>query len=102
MFGSVFRMLVKPGAKQQVMRLMDDEMKLRTIPGFHAAYVFDTGGDELWGVAVFQNEKAYRDNASDPVQEEWYRKLRSLLQADPEWHDGSIQAWHPEDVIVKV
>jgi len=29
-------------------------------------------------------------------------KLRALLQADPEWHDGTIQAWHPEDIVVKV
>jgi len=102
MFGSVFRMLVKPGAKAQVMRLMDDDARMRTVRGFQAAYVFDTGGDELWGVAVFDNEKSYRDNASDPVQDEWYRKLRALLQADPEWHDGTIQAWHSAGVVARV
>jgi hypothetical protein len=101
MFGSVFRMLAKPGAKAQIMRLMDEDSRMRSIPGFQSAYVFDAGGDELWGVAVFDNEKSYRDNASDPTQDEWYRRLRALLQADPEWHDGTIQAWHAERSAVR-
>ena len=96
MFGTVFRMLAKPGARAQIMRLMAEDSRMRTIPGFQSAYVFDSAGDELWGVAVFDNEKSYRDNASDPTQDEWYRKLRALLQADPEWHEGTIQAWHAE------
>ena len=101
MFGSVFRMLAKPGAKAQIMRLMDEDSRMRSIPGFQSAYVFDAGGDELWGVAVFDNEKSYRDNAADPTQDEWYRRLRALLQADPEWHDGTIQAWHAERSAVR-
>jgi len=76
-------------------------MRLRAVPGFRSAYIYDTGGDELWGVAVFENEKSYRDNASDPAQDESYSKLRALLQADPEWHDGLIQAWQAAEIFAR-
>jgi hypothetical protein len=58
-----------------------------------AAYVFDTGGDELWGVAVFEDEATYRANANDPEQHKEYERFRQHLVADPEWHDGTIEAW---------
>ena len=92
MFGSVFRMQAKPGKKPELMRMMTDEPQ-RVPPGMVAAYAFDTGGDEVWGVAVFENEKVYRDNAASPDQDAEYRQMRDLLTADPEWHDGAIAAF---------
>jgi len=89
-FGTVYRMKVKPGKKDGAMRAMMDDA--RQIDGFVSAYICDTGGDELWGVAVFRDEKTYRANANDPEQDKWYRRLREHLEADPEWHDGTISA----------
>jgi hypothetical protein len=40
---------------------------------------------------VFEDEKSYRANAADPSQGEQYQKYRALLDADPEWHDGTIE-----------
>jgi len=91
MFGSIFRMQVKPGKKQELIELMNDGS--RTPPGMQAAYMFDTGGDELWGVAVFTDEKSYRDNAASPEQDAEYRQMRDLLTADPEWHDANVIPW---------
>ncbi|MEX0750429.1 MAG: hypothetical protein WD359_06430 [Dehalococcoidia bacterium] len=91
MFGSVFKMQAKSGKKQDLMSLMMDDS--RTPPGARAFYLYDTGGDEVWGVAVFDDEKTYRANAESPGQDAEYRKMRDLLTADPEWHDGTIQAW---------
>lgn len=90
MFGSVFRMQAKSGKKEELKKFMmsDDRMP----DGAIQFYGFDTGGDELWGVAVFQDEKSYRANADDPAQHEWYMKVREMLTADPEWHDGEIMA----------
>ena len=96
MFGSVSHMVANPGAKEQIIRLMEDDSRMRSIPGFQSAYVFDAAGNDLWGVAVFDDEKSYRANAGNPEQDQWYRKLRALLQADPEWHDGTIRAWTSE------
>lgn len=87
-FGSVFRMKPKPGQKQAAI----DQLKGRQpsdMPGFVVAHVFDCG-DELWGAAVFEDEKTYRDNAGRPEQDAQYQQLRALLEADPEWHDGAV------------
>jgi hypothetical protein len=89
MFGSVFKMQAKPGKKQELLALFQDTGE-RPAPGFVAAYAFDTGGDELWGVAVFEDEATYRKNAASPEQDAEYRQMRELLAADPEWHDGVI------------
>jgi hypothetical protein len=53
--------------------------------------LFDAG-DEVWGVAIFANEKLYRDNANDPATDKDHRQMRVLLEADPEWHDGMVDA----------
>ena len=90
MFGSVFRMQAKPGKKAELIRTMTDDA--RTPAGMRAAYLYDTGGDEVWGAAIFEDEKSYRDNAASPDQDQQYRKFRDLLVADPEWHDGTITA----------
>ena len=91
MFGTIYHMSVKPDMKSQAIQAMMDDN--RQIKGFIAAYICDTGGDELWGVAVFRDEETYRANANDPEQDKWYRRLRDSLEADPEWHDGTIHAW---------
>jgi hypothetical protein len=91
MFGSVFRAQVQPGKKQEFIDIMMDDS--RTPPGMKAAYLYDGGGNELWGVAVFESEKSYRDNAESPEQNAEYQRFRALLTADPEWHDGTVLAW---------
>lgn len=91
MFGSVFRMQAQPGKKQDLIKeMMDDSRRPK---GMRAAYLYDTGGDEVWGVAIFDDEQTYRANAESPEQDKEYRRMRALLTADPEWHDGTIQAW---------
>jgi len=91
MFGSVFRMQAQPGKKQQLINTMIGDA--RPVAGMRGAYLYDTGGDEVWGVAIFDDEKTYRQNAEDPAQDREYQKMRALLVADPEWHDGNITAW---------
>lgn len=88
-FGSVFKMKPKAGQKQAVIDVLMGGTQPSETTGFIAAHIFDCG-DELWGVAIFEDEKSYRDNANDPEQDKEYRQWRALLDADPEWHDGSI------------
>ena len=92
MFGSVFRMKAQAGKKDALIKLMTAEDD-RTPAGMRAAYIYDTGGDEVWGVAVFDDEKTYRANAESPEQDQEYQKMRALLAADPEWHDGNVTPW---------
>jgi hypothetical protein len=85
-------MQARPAKKSELLKQFTGEGG-RVPAGMKAAYAFDGGGDEVWGVAVFADEKAYRENASSPEQDAEYRKMRELLVADPEWHDGTVSAW---------
>ena len=38
----------------------------------------------------FESQKSARALANDREQDAWYRRLRSHLEADPEWDDGII------------
>jgi hypothetical protein len=89
MYGSSFRMRPKAGMASQVREVMMGDP--RRPKGMVTAYLLteDKAGD-IWGFAVFEDEQAYRDNASDPAQGAQYQKFRALLEADPEWHDGAI------------
>ena len=91
-FGSIFRMIVRPGKKDELKKLMTQQRGQR-LPGVQSTHLFDTGGDEIWGVAVFKNEKAYRDNANSPEQNQRYQEFRSLLEFDPEWHDANVMSF---------
>jgi hypothetical protein len=91
-YGSIFRMIVRPGMKDQLKKLMTQQRSQR-LAGVVSTHLFDTGGDEIWGVAVFKNEKAYRDNANSPDQNARYQEFRALLEFDPEWHDANIMSF---------
>ena len=90
MFGSVFKMRPKAGKAAELRQVMMGNS--RRPKGMITAYLLseDTAGN-VWGVAVFEDEKMYRDNAADPAQGEQYQEFRALLEADPEWHDGAIE-----------
>jgi quinol monooxygenase YgiN len=95
MYGTVARLTIKPGKAEEVTR-MGQEMSAQ-IPGLVSEYVYRTDADpnELYLVVIFESERAYRDNANSPEQHARYEQYRSLLAADPEWHDGHvIDAFH--------
>ena len=91
-FGSIFRMAVQPGRKEELKKMMTGQ-RPTAIKGMRNVHLFDTGADEVWGVAVFTNEKSYRDNASSPAQNQRYQEMRRLLLSDPEWHDANVQSF---------
>jgi quinol monooxygenase YgiN len=90
MYGTIARLTIKPG-KLEELKQLGQEMSAQ-IPGLVSEYVFrtDANPDELYLVVIFESEQAYRDNASSPEQHTRYEQYRSLLAADPEWHDGHV------------
>lgn len=92
-FGSVFKMKPKAGKKDELLKMFSEGAE-RNVDGFVMGHAVDAG-DEVWGIAVFRDEASYRKNADSPTQHEEYLKLRDLLEADPEWHDGTIQTMEP-------
>ncbi|HWO94056.1 MAG TPA: antibiotic biosynthesis monooxygenase [Dehalococcoidia bacterium] len=91
MYGTVARMKAKPGMGQQLLDVARSQWEER-IPGIvsECIYQADADGDEYWLTVVFESKEAYRKNAESPEQDARYRKLRALMAADPEWHDGEV------------
>jgi hypothetical protein len=94
MFGAIYHMRPKPGQEQAVAdyhRRWERERR-PSVEGAVGAYVFKPRRrpGELTGVVVFDSEANYYKNADDPEQDRWYRQLRELLEADPEWVDGDV------------
>ena len=58
-----------------------------------------TNSAELLMTAVFASEATYRQNADDPEQDVWYRKLLALLEDEPRWIDGQVLGVHSRGAI---
>jgi quinol monooxygenase YgiN len=92
MYGTIARFRAKPGMEQQLMDLAQEQAK--EIPGWVANYVYrmDADPNEYYLAVMFESKEAYVANAGSPEQDARYRKLRALMENDPEWHDGEIVA----------
>ena len=92
MYGSIFRMKLKPGQEQKLINFFEEwerERKPKIQGTVHNIVLKpDNKPNELIGVAMFPDETSYTANADDPEQDEWYRKMRGLLEEDPAWEDG--------------
>jgi len=93
MYGTVARIKLLPGKEQEFLDQMEVYKGL-DIPGFiaTATYRADAGGDEYWLAVVFASKELYRANADAPAQDERFQKMRAILAAEPEWHDGEVIA----------
>jgi quinol monooxygenase YgiN len=93
MYGTIARVQVLPGKEAELIalsaawtqargaatgQLMEYVFKLKERPGEYAM------------VGIFTDEQTYYANAADPETDRWYQRLRALLAADPQWHDGEI------------
>jgi quinol monooxygenase YgiN len=92
MYGSIFRMKVRPGQEDKLIEAFhrwETERKPK-VTGAIASYVLrsDDHPGQFVGVAVFKDKASYAANADDPEQDKWYRQMRTLLQSDVEWQDG--------------
>lgn len=95
MYGTIAKLRVLPGhyAALKDLQAEWDRDRRPVTPGAGAAYYFSPDHAEegvRYIVAIFDDRDAYRANADDPAQDEWYRRMRSHLAADPEWMDGTF------------
>jgi quinol monooxygenase YgiN len=93
MYGTVARMRLKPGMEAKLKEEMAQYERLK-IPGFVSTMVYrmDRDPNEIYMAVAFKDKQTYVANAQDPKQDERFRKMRELLAADPDWHDGEIIA----------
>jgi hypothetical protein len=96
MYGTVARMQMKPGAEAELMRLSREDVGV--VPGMTFCYVFRSDADSnvAYLAVGFDSKAAYLANADSPEQHERFLRMRALMTADPEWHDGEIVFAFPE------
>jgi quinol monooxygenase YgiN len=97
MYGTIARIHPRPGSRE-AMRALADEWETRRghVAGSRATYMFEPDHNPydkptLFMIAIFDDEASYRANAADPEQDAWYRRMRELLEDDPDWMDGTFE-----------
>ena len=93
MYGTVARLRVKPGMTEQL-EALSREWQSMTSAGLVSStlYRMDADPNEVYLAVVFQDRESYRKNAEDSETDALYRRMREMLDADPEWHDGEVIA----------
>lgn len=91
MYGTIARMIVKPGMETQFEQVTQ-EISAERAPGEVGAYVYqmDRNSREFYLVAIFESREAYHANAARPEQHQNFLKLMQVVEAEPEWNDGEI------------
>ncbi len=91
MYGTVARIRLKPGVKDQFFNQLR-EWESIPIPGFVGEYWFQADKDpnEYYLTVLFENKDLYFASANNPEQDARFRKMLQFMEGEPEWHDGHI------------
>lgn len=91
MYGTVARLRLKSGMEGALLK-EQEAFEALGVPGYLGASIYRMDADpgECYLVVAFESKAAYEANAQDPAQDQRFQKIRALLTADPEWHDGEI------------
>ena len=91
MYGTIARLRLKPGMGQRMADLIRPYEALK-VDGYirSTLYRMDEDSNELYLAVVFENKEKYDKNANSPEQDKRYQEMVSLLDGEPEWHDGEI------------
>ena len=91
MYGSVSRWRIKEG-KQDELEQLWNELTNEPTPGSLGVTIYHADADprEYWVCGRWESWEAYAANSATPEQDARFRRLRALMDGDPEWHDGEI------------
>ncbi len=91
MYGTVAKMRVKAGSQDDFLRVTEIVESV-PIAGMVAVYVYQTDADsqDYYMIAMFDSQESYVANANSPEQNARFLQLSSLLESEPEWHDGRV------------
>jgi len=95
MYGTIARLQPKPGHEAELAEYGRRTAQL-AVPGYRGSYVFTPDQNPykqptVFLIAIFDDEASYKANAESPGQHERYLELRALLDADPDWMDGTFE-----------
>lgn len=93
MYGTIARLRVKPGVEAELAQQLRD-FNAQRVPGFVRTEIYRMDADpaEHYMAVVFDSKEAYWANARSPEQDARFRQMLTLLEGEPEWHDGEIIA----------
>lgn len=91
MYGTIAKMRVKAGAEQEFLRVAQETESV-PVAGVVAVYVYQMDADsrEFYMTVVFENQETYVANANSPEQHQRFLQLMTVLETEPEWHDGMV------------
>jgi antibiotic biosynthesis monooxygenase (ABM) superfamily enzyme len=91
MYGTVAKMRVKAGAQDEFLRVTN-EIEGVAVPGMAAVYVYQMDADnrEYYMAVMFESKDSYVANANSPEQHTRFMQLMTVLESEPEWHDGMV------------
>ena len=96
MYGTIFRMKVKQGRMDELIKLFKawDKEHQPNVQGALGGFVLlpDANPGTAIGVAIFDDEASFRANGERPEQDAWFRSVMALLEEDPTWEDGHYVA----------
>ena len=97
MYGTIARLHPKPGALDTLRsELAEYSPNGRRMPGgFRESFVFVPDKEiydrpTVFLVALFDDKESYVANADSPEQDADYRRMRAMLEDDPDWMDGTF------------
>jgi hypothetical protein len=97
MYGTIARIHPKVDRTAELQALLDEYgADGRSPAGFRHSFIFrpDENPYErptLFLIALFDDRETYRANAASPEQDADYRRMRDLLEDDPDWMDGTFE-----------
>ena len=96
MYGTVAKMRVKAGAEAKFLQVTSIGEGV-PIAGMIAVYVYQMDADsrDYYMVVLFESKESYVENANSPAQHERFMQLMSVLESEPEWHDGMVVYANP-------
>ena len=89
MWGTIARMQVRSDVPEAYLLAQMSAFNQDRLSGMVSVAFYRSAGDprEIWMVAMFDNEEAYRMNVESRAQHAKYLTMRACLERDPEWHD---------------
>ncbi len=91
MYGTIAKMRAKIGAEQEFLRIAQ-EVESVPVAGVIAVYVYQMDADsrDFYMMAMFDSKESYVANANSPEQHQRFLKMMTVLESEPEWHDGTV------------
>ena len=96
MYGTVARWRIKEGKERELEQVADEVIR-DTPAGSRSVFLYRSDSDprEYWVASAWDSKAVYQANSNTPEQDARYRRLRELMESDPEWHDGEIVLSRP-------